>query len=166
VPSVRCPTLITLFGTCALISGAGRTINDLWDRNLESAVGTLSDTYVPPSRRPHACRLTDVPTTQSASNVFPGPRRINTTGHHVYHAPIDGGAHRASTVVYIRPHSLTYCKNGTFYRLLTGSQLRKSSSLDGSLAECLRATYSILEQRLVVCLHGPYSILDERLAAL
>ncbi len=120
---------ITLFGTCALISGAGRTINDLWDRNLESAVGTLSDTYVPPSRRPHACRLTDVPTTQSASNVFPGPRRINTTGHHVYHAPIDGGAHRASTVVYIRPHSLTYCKNGTFYRLLTGSQLRKSSSL-------------------------------------
>ena len=39
-----------LFGTGALIMrGAGCTINDLWDRNLDNAVGTSVQPYV----RPH-----------------------------------------------------------------------------------------------------------------
>jgi 4-hydroxybenzoate polyprenyltransferase len=41
-------TYITLFGTGALIMrGAGCTINDLWDRNLDTAVGTSR--LAPPS---------------------------------------------------------------------------------------------------------------------
>jgi 4-hydroxybenzoate polyprenyltransferase len=36
---------ILLFGTGALIMrGAGCTINDLWDRNLDNAVGTYAGT--------------------------------------------------------------------------------------------------------------------------
>ena len=44
-------TYIALFGTGALVMrGAGCTINDLWDRNLDNAVGTpLGDLMrVPP----------------------------------------------------------------------------------------------------------------------
>ena len=49
-------TYIALFGTGALIMrGAGCTINDLWDRNLDNAVGT------PP--RPMRVCPTDAPMT-------------------------------------------------------------------------------------------------------
>lgn len=51
-PSVPLKYII-LFGTGALIMrGAGCTINDLWDRNLDNAVGTYALT-LPSSRAFH-----------------------------------------------------------------------------------------------------------------
>src|ERR1700677_3914815 len=59
-------TYIALFGTGALVMrGAGCTINDLWDRNLDNAVGTSLG-------RPYACPTpTDAPTNTERTKTRP-----------------------------------------------------------------------------------------------
>ena len=93
-------TYIALFGTGALIMrGAGCTINDLWDRSLDNAVGT------PPGRAPcMPCRLNDEH--RAHQNASPRPRGHNaTSGHRVPRAPVDRGARRphAAELVQVCP---------------------------------------------------------------
>ena len=105
---------IALFGAGAFIMrGAGCTINDLWDRNLDNAVGAHAPTtpvitrfspsqfffhwlinHRPPRNRAH----------QDASARAGGHRAAS--GHCVPRAAVDSGARRAHAVKLVQVRSL------------------------------------------------------------
>ena len=106
---------IALFGAGALIMrGAGCTINDLWDRNLDNAVGASAPTPLTTRFSPDPFFISHWPPInrrrlrnrahQGASARAGGHRAAS--GHRVSRAAIDSGACRAHAAKLVQVCSL------------------------------------------------------------